>query len=257
MPSLALGVLSMPFGLDDFFLSIASCGIELMNKTAHFISNLPYAVISLPIMPFWGFLLAIAGGLWICLWKGRIRLWGLYLFICSLFSPLTTDPPDVYIRTTTAAFKNKDGFLEFKEGTSDIGARKTWLTENRQKEELYKDCPYGFCLYEKNGFNIGLAYTQAGAYDACQKQDLDMLFLTVGFDGKCLAKEKITRSEIEQAGTYTLTVSSKKINKQSVFEKKGYRPWSTAYPAIRLHEYLNIFTLPPFYSINALITNNH
>lgn len=232
MPSLALGTLLMPLGLDKFFLLSASFGIELINKTAAFISSLPHAVLSFPEMPVWGLLFAVFGGLWFCLWSGRIRLWGAVLFTAGLFSPLTTVSPDIYVRTRTAAFRNNEGLLEFRDGSSEFGAKMKWLSENQQNEELTKPCSYGFCLYEKNGFKIGLAYTRTGAYDACQRPDLDMLFLTVNFNEECSAKEKITKPEIEKAGTFTLTLLPEKIKIRTVLQEKGFRPWHPFYPKI-------------------------
>jgi competence protein ComEC len=47
---------------------------------AHRIANAEGAVAMLPTMPRWAFALMIAGGLWACIWIGKIRLWGLAAF---------------------------------------------------------------------------------------------------------------------------------------------------------------------------------
>ncbi|MBR1778579.1 MAG: ComEC/Rec2 family competence protein [Alphaproteobacteria bacterium] len=253
LPSLAVGTLLMPIGLDRPFLLLASYGIELINKTAAFTAGLPHAVLLSPPMPFWGLMLAVIGGLWFCLWKNRFRLWGLALFAFSLLSPLFIVSPDVYVKQLTAAFKNKDGLLEFREGFAEQGAKKTWLTDNRQDRELTVECPYGLCLYEKNGFKIGVAHTRIGAYDACQMKDIDVLFITTDFHEICHAKKQINRSEISKAGTYTLTLRPNKIIMHSVLEKKGFRPWAPAYPVISLENDWRTLTTSPKYSIHAVI----
>ena len=254
MPSLAFGTLLMPLGLDKFFLLSASFGIDLINKTAAFISSLPHAVLSFPEMPVWGLVSAVFGGLWFCLWSGRIRLWGTLFFITGLLSPLTTVSPDIYIRARTAAFRNNDGLLEFRDGSAEFGFKMKWLSENQQNEELIKPCPYGFCLYEKNGFKIGLAYTRTGAYDACLVSDLDILFLTVNFNEKCLAKEKITKSEIEKAGTYTLGILPEKIKIRTVLQEKGFRSWHPFYPKTSFD--WKAFSSWSTYRINAAVVDN-
>ena len=50
--------------------SMSCCGL------AHRVGNAEGAVAMLPTMPRWAFALMIVGGLWLCLWTGRVRAWG-------------------------------------------------------------------------------------------------------------------------------------------------------------------------------------
>jgi len=54
--------------------------IDAMLYLAHRIASAESAVAMLPTMPRWAFALMVAGGLWLCLWSGRVRIWGLALF---------------------------------------------------------------------------------------------------------------------------------------------------------------------------------
>lgn len=253
LPALAFAVILMPFGADKPFLMTASQGIELMNKTAEVFASAPRSVLLFREMPLWGLLTAVCGLLWLCLWKGKIRLAGLPLFVFSLFTPLFTTVPDVYVRPMTAAFKNDDGLLVFREEPLEHLTKINWLTDNRQNEALTMNCPDGLCLYEKNGWKIAVANTKTGAYDACRKKDLDILFLTSNVEDSCPAKKIIGGKELSKEGTYTLFLTPEGIRTQTVLQKKGFRPWSTSYPLISLKTELYMLTRSSGYGIHAAI----
>lgn len=233
------------------FLTLASYGILLINKSAEITADLPHAVYQFPPMPFWGLMMAVFGGLWTCLWQGRHRLWGLAVFCCSLTTPFFTALPDMYVSLSAAAFKNKENLLVFKEGSSDQMMKKAWLEENRQEQELTTICPYGLCLYEKNGLKIGYAHNKIGAYDACQMTDLDALFITTDSQDECPAKHQYSRSDILKAGAYTVYARPDGLKILSVAREKGYRPWTVSYPLITFSGEIRNMTTPVNYKITA------
>ena len=242
MPALTIGTLFMPFAADKPFLILASYGIKNVNRIAETTVSLPHAVLSCPPIPVWGLLLAVFGGLWFCLWKSRVRLFGLIFFAFSLISPFFTTMPDVYVSPRTAAFRNKGGRLVFREKPSERTTQKIWLSENHQKQLLTTECDYGLCLYEKNSFTVGIAHTKIGAYDACKMKNLDILFITTNSEEPCPVKQKITRPELDDAGVYMLTLTPKEIIIKTVSDDKGFRPWSPSYPVISLTEELKALT---------------
>ena len=236
MPSLIVGTLLMPLGMDEVFLHLGSVGIALLNRIAEGTASLPHAVLSCPPIPLYGLICAAFGELWLCLWKGRVRLCGICLFVFGLISPFITPMPDAYIHLKNAAFRNEEGFLTFRENASDPLLEKIWLSDNHQEQKLTFKCPYGFCLYEKNGFKIGVAYKKAGAYDACERTDLDMLFITNSFNEKCPVKKQVNRTEIKSAGTYLLYLKPKDITVKTVTQTRGFRPWSASSPVLSITE---------------------
>ena len=255
MPALTAGTLMMPFGLEKPFLTLASFGISLINKSAEITASLPFSVYLFPPMPFWGLMLAVFGGLWLCLWQGRHRFWGLAVFCFSLITPFFTVLPDMYVSSGTAAFRNKENTLIFKEGSGNYMMKKAWLEESGQEQEKTTICPYGLCLYEKNGFKIGYAHTKIGAYDACQMTDLDVLFITVDFDEKCPVGHLYSRNDISSAGVYTLFVRPDGLKITSTAREKGFRPWTISYPLISLSGELHDIIRPAKYKIKAKIIN--
>lgn len=253
MPSLTAGTLLMAFGAEKPFLVLASFGISLINKSAEFTSNLPDAVYQFPPMPFYGLMLAVFSGLWICLWQGRVRLWGIPFFCLSLVTPFLTTLPDIYVSENTFAFKNAAGKLVFNEGTADRVIKQGWLEDYRQKEEITTICPYGLCLYERNGFKIGYAQTKIGAYDGCQMPDTDLLFIPLSFTDTCLAKRTITRDSVAKAGIYTIYINDSGIRTVSVSDRKGFRPWTNSYPLMTFGSEIRNMRTPLTYRIKATI----
>ena len=67
-------------GLGKPLWSATGLAIGVMLDLAHRIADAEGAVAMLPTMPRWAFALMIAGGLWACIWIGKIRMWGLAAF---------------------------------------------------------------------------------------------------------------------------------------------------------------------------------
>jgi competence protein ComEC len=75
------------------------CGaaIEALLRIAHAVSSAKGAVAMLPSMPTWTFGLMIAGGIWLCLWNGRMRLFGIAPFLIGATSAALAPTPDLLL----------------------------------------------------------------------------------------------------------------------------------------------------------------
>ena len=71
--------------------------LDLMLWLAHLVASQPGAVTLLPSMGRLAFVLFIGGGLWLALWHGRTRLWGLLPIIAGTAWLMLLEPPDVLI----------------------------------------------------------------------------------------------------------------------------------------------------------------
>ena len=80
MPLEAGALVLHTVGLGQPLWAITGFAIDAMLALAHGIANAEGAVAMLPTMPRWAFALMIAGGLWLCLWAGKTRIWGLVVF---------------------------------------------------------------------------------------------------------------------------------------------------------------------------------
>jgi len=71
--------------------------IELMLALAHWVSSRPGAVTVLPAMGAGSYLLFVAGGLWLALWRGRVRWMGLAPAVIGTLSLILLRPPDILV----------------------------------------------------------------------------------------------------------------------------------------------------------------
>lgn len=71
--------------------------IDLMLALAHWVAAQPGAVTTLPAMGRGSLVLFIAGGLWLALWRGPVRLWGLVPVLAATASLALLRPPDILV----------------------------------------------------------------------------------------------------------------------------------------------------------------
>jgi competence protein ComEC len=75
------------------------CGaaIDGLLRLAHSVASARGAVALLPSMPSWAFGLMIGGGLWLCLWTGRVRTLGVVPFVIGAVGAALTPSPDLLV----------------------------------------------------------------------------------------------------------------------------------------------------------------
>src|SRR4029077_9376435 len=96
----ALGVVTcllMPLGLERLALVPMGWGIDVTIWGAQHVSSLPGNVWTTPRLPAIGLLVIALGGLWLCLWCGPWRNWGLVAIVGGCASMMFTRPHDLVI----------------------------------------------------------------------------------------------------------------------------------------------------------------
>ncbi len=97
MPLIALALLLDPLGLGGPVWWLAGQSLDLLLGLAHYAAGLPGAVTTMPAMGRGAFLLFAAGGLWLALWEGRVRLWGCVPAAAGAGLLATLTPPDLLV----------------------------------------------------------------------------------------------------------------------------------------------------------------
>ena len=97
MPLIALALLFDSIGAGAPFWWLAGKSLELLLALAHWTAALPGAVTMLPAMGQGAFVLFVSGGLWLALWRGQVRLWGLAPAMLGLLLLTRITPPDLLI----------------------------------------------------------------------------------------------------------------------------------------------------------------
>lgn len=97
MPLEALALLFDLAGLGAPFWWLTGLGLDFILWLAHAVAGAPGAVSMLPSMPRGAFALMAAGGLWIALWRTKIRRWGMLLVTLGAAWALATPAPDLLV----------------------------------------------------------------------------------------------------------------------------------------------------------------
>ncbi|MET0179756.1 MAG: ComEC/Rec2 family competence protein, partial [Novosphingobium sp.] len=97
MPLIALALVLDLVGAGAPAWWAAGQSLELLLALAHWTADRPGAVALLPAMGAGAFALFVAGGLWLALWSGTVRLWGLVPVAVGTVLLAGLRPPDVLI----------------------------------------------------------------------------------------------------------------------------------------------------------------
>lgn len=97
MPAEALALLFDLAGLGAPFWWVAGKALAFLLALAHRTAASPGATAMLPAMPDAAFLLMAAGGLWLCLWRTKVRRWGLAPALAGAAWALLTPAPDLLV----------------------------------------------------------------------------------------------------------------------------------------------------------------
>ena len=97
MPLIAVALVMDVVGLGAPIWWLVGVSLDLLIGIAHFTSSQPGAVKLIPQITGFTFALFVAGGLWLALWRGRARLWGLLPAAFATLMLVLTPIPDVLI----------------------------------------------------------------------------------------------------------------------------------------------------------------
>lgn len=129
MPFTLLSLLTIPLGLETYFLHIVGWGVGLLNDLTSQISSFNGASMQIQSMPLWGLLLITFGGLWLCIWQQKWRLWGLAGIIIGCLSFFSISKPDILINedNSLVAIKDEQNNMVVLPTHGKNFTRKIWL----------------------------------------------------------------------------------------------------------------------------------
>jgi competence protein ComEC len=190
MPLIALALLLDVVGLGAPAWWLVGKSLELLLGLAHFTAGQPGAVKLMPQMGGWTFALFIAGGLWLGLWRGRARLWGLTPVAAATALLLTTPVPDVLVSSDgrhVGITGEGDRLLVLRDTRSDYTRDNLLELAGMEGEilPLYQwdgaDCSRDFCtvVLERGGRQVSLLMARSNVMvperalaAACERADI-------------------------------------------------------------------------------------
>lgn len=146
MPVVALFFLLLPFGLEGVALHLLSYGIAALLALGRFVASLPHAQIFLPTLPGFGLALFTLGLLWICLWRTRMRRFGLVPAVLGLITIGAVTPPDLLVSSSLkqVAFRDGDGYV-LARGRAESMVPQMWANGLGYKELPRAEPPQWRC----------------------------------------------------------------------------------------------------------------
>lgn len=135
MPFTMLALLLMPMGLDAPALQVVGWGVGVLNDITGWVNSLEGASVPVLSMPLWGLILTVSGGLWLCIWERRWRLWGVPFIICGILSVFITCNPDILVNeeANVIAIKDNRGAMVILPSRGNQFTKQVWLDKTASK----------------------------------------------------------------------------------------------------------------------------
>jgi competence protein ComEC len=236
LPWGVVSCLLMPLGLERLALVPMGWGIEVTIWVAERVSSLPGNVWQMPRLPAAGLLLVALGGLWLCLWQGPWRRWGVVAILAGLGSAALTRPPDIVIADTGrfVAVKAAGGryLVSADRGekiavsslAQEIGEAFAPWPEAGAAAADGLDCTAASCLYTAHGRRVAIVTGEAGLPLRCGGLDAIVSQVPAGF--RCRSMMPVVdRIDSWRRGAVAFWLDSDGVIVESVNEDRGDRPW--------------------------------
>jgi competence protein ComEC len=236
MPFGLVACFLMPFGLEQIGLVPMGWGIDATTWIARWVSGLPGNLWPTPRLPMYGVLVIVFGGLWLCLWHGRWRVWGLAGIAAGFATMLLTRPPDIVLADfgRLLAARAADGDYYVAAGAEKLtrsflmretaAALRSW-PEIGAGEGGPLQCPSeGRCFYTASGRRVALVTSEAGLPIACGTVDAIVAQVPAGFACRSLIPT-VDRIDNWRHGAYALWLDPGGIAIESANASRGDRPW--------------------------------
>jgi competence protein ComEC len=237
MPLGLLAMLLMPFGLAGGCLVLMGVGIELMLDIAAWTAAVPGAVVMLPRPPIASLVLVVLGGLWLALWRTGWRRLGLAPVLLGVLLAAVHRQPDILIdaRGLLIALRLEDGRLALSPWKKDGWVTEDWLRGAGQEEAAawpedgalasgMLRCDAFGCIYRRDGHAIAFTRAAEALPEDCARNELVISYprIEACADGTPLIGPKALR----EAGGLALWLEPGRIERLSVREVRGERPWA-------------------------------
>lgn len=239
MPALAAGALLECFGAGGWLLKIAGFGILLLNRLAAGVAGWPHAVWIIPSAPEIALPIAFYGVLWLCLWRGRLRLLGVPAALAVLLWP-RPPAPVAWISSDgggAAVVQGRQVVLlrpDAKKFDVDLWTRRRGLTEPQNPDAVMKahfDCNRRRCLPRADDSpRLAAWWTRRTPSDAdmdhlCDGADIVVLRGETS-PGGCGRARVITGADFARGGSVEIYRARSGWRFEWANPLRGQRPWT-------------------------------
>ncbi|EGD58741.1 ComEC/Rec2-related protein [Novosphingobium nitrogenifigens DSM 19370] len=240
MPAIALALVLDLAGLGAPAWWVTGKSLEALLWLAHITATMPGAVTMMPTMPGWIFGIMLAGLLWLGLWSGRVRLWGLLPVAlgCAVYAGerapdvlisgdgrhvgLTGLGPDLVVLRPGRGGYAREALLESAGMSGDVRLLEDWPGAR---------CNVAFCMVRlaRGGRSFALLFARGtGLVDIDQLEAACAASDIVVADRRLpqACRPRLLKADLgllERTGGMTIDLVSGRIH--TVAENRGEHPW--------------------------------
>jgi competence protein ComEC len=230
MPTAALSLLLMPFGLEGWALQVMGWGCDVLLWVAHWVADWPGAIGVLPAMPTMALPVVAIGLLWLGMTRGRWRGLGAVAIAAAIVSAWMVPRPDILVSPSgkLVAFRTPDGNLILSSNRAERLVRETWLRRNGQirfddigdldGSEEWLRCNETACDYQGR-VRVLLSETPA----SCGESALTIVPRAVAVG---CPEITIDQRDLAARGAHTLYLADDGIEIVDAASSIGKRPWA-------------------------------
>lgn len=236
MPMALLSAVLMPLGLEGWALSALGFGLDALLAISDWTQGLPGAAALVPAQSAAGALFIAFGELWICLWRGRLRLGGMAFVVIGLSVSGLRSEPDILIERTArnAAVRMEDGQLAFADARRGRYAAERWLMASADGESLGVaakrnawTCAEGVCEARVKGRRV--LYLRGLEDKPLPCGAGDIVITDFPLRKQCRdAAVRIDRFSVWREGAHAVEISGDgSLDVKTAQGERGERPWVT------------------------------
>ncbi|MHB1217595.1 MAG: ComEC/Rec2 family competence protein [Alphaproteobacteria bacterium] len=234
----ALAVLAlMPFGLEHWALGPMAAGVQVMIDVAREVASWPSAVIAMPVMPTTALVLITMGGLWLFIWRGRVRFLGLAPIAIGVMLSVLARAPDILVSgdARLVALRAPAGGLAVWSAGGGKFETERWLLQAGEEEALpwpardatedggWLTCDPLGCLYRPPGHVVALVRQADALAEDCAVAELVVSLVPVR--RACAGPPVIDRFDLWRNGTHAIWLEASSPRIETVRGRQGDRPW--------------------------------
>jgi competence protein ComEC len=237
MPAGVFALLLMPFGLEWMPLAAMEAGLEAMLWVAHWVASWPGATQAVAAWPMPGFLLIVAGGLWLAIWTAPWRWLGLVVVFTGVaWLPFATSP-DVLIAADgdNVAVRDANGTLHLLSSRRGRFDAEIWLRRDgdardiadaARREEGGFRCDDAGCLASIRGQGKLLVVDTGEALAEDCAHATVVVDLARGWRPPCDGPQLfVTHNLLRREGAIEARLNDNGLTWTSVGRERGARPW--------------------------------
>lgn len=265
MPAALVTLMLMPVHLEAVALLPMGFGIQAMKWCANAVAGLPGAVGYIPAIPTAAFVLMLAGGMWLALWRTGLRFAGMIPILAGLALAPTMRRPDVLVAENgrLVAVRGQDGRLEALTVKRSKFEVERWLEydgDGRSAREAQRGgafkCDAVGCVARVKDRVVSVARAPAAIADDCARADI--LVLDAPRPGDCARPTRILDVfDIWRDGNAAIYLDAPGadgaagVRVETVAAARGERPWSMPPPRHRGTSHERLRTHLPVPAITA------